>query len=455
MDLETAPRKELIALIETQQQRITQLEERIKQLERKLPPDLPFHPKPSIKLKKNQPRKQRDRGFARKSDTPTHITKHAYSACPDCGGKLYQGWMKTSRQVIDIPLVPAAITEHQVFEHWCSHCHKKVSPRVDLSHQVLGNHRVSLRLMSYIATLRETHRQPVDQIQDHLRTFYQLDLSLGEITEICHTVAQQQLPVYDNLETAIRSSPVVHGDETGWREDGINGYIWNFNTPQIQYLTYRKTRGQVVVKEVIGDEFEGVLVSDFYGSYNIHLGYHQRCWVHLLRDIDKLVEQYPQHKTLKHWAKCVKTFYHEAKAYPGPDPYRYPDPRAQKQQRFRDQARFRDQLLKLCLPYLSEDVPMKTLCQRIDKFQDELFVFISHSGVPSSNNSAERALRHSVISRKISGGTRSAKGSQTKFTLASVFGTWKLQHKNPFQECLKLLTAASTGQPLPAIVPRV
>ncbi|MBU1256317.1 transposase, partial [Patescibacteria group bacterium] len=69
-----------------------------------------------------------------------------------------------------------------------------------------------------------------------------------------------------------------------------------------------------------------------------------------------------------------------------------------------------------------------------------LFVFVLNKDIPATNNSAERALRHSVIARKISGGTRSAKGSKTKEVLSSLFGTWDTKGLNPLKECGKLLT---------------
>lgn len=136
--------------------------------------------------------------------------------------------------MIDIPLSPATVTEHQVFAHWCSHCRKRVFPRLHLAPLVLGHHRLSLKLMSYIATLREQERKPFAEIQNHLRLFYRLQLSLGEIIEVCHEVAARSQPVYQKLRQILQDSPVVHGDETGWRENGINGYVWNFNTPQVK-----------------------------------------------------------------------------------------------------------------------------------------------------------------------------------------------------------------------------
>ena len=81
----------------------------------------------------------------------------------------------------------------------------------------------------------------------------------------------------ERLEQEIRASGVVHGDETGWRENGRNGYLWSFSTPKVRYLLYRPSRGGAVVEEVLGEEFDGVLVSDFYGAYNVYQGPHQRC----------------------------------------------------------------------------------------------------------------------------------------------------------------------------------
>ena len=69
----------------------------------------------------------------------------------------------------------------------------------------------------------------------------------------------------------------------------------------------------------------------------------------------------------------------------------------------------------------------------------ELFVFVAEPAVPSDNNAAERSLRHLVVSRKISGGTRSERGTDSKMTLASLFGTWRVQGLNPLTACRQLL----------------
>ena len=97
-------------------------------------------------------------------------------------------------------------------------------------------------------------------------------------------------------------------------------------------------------------------------------------------------------------------------------------------------------LLALCRPFLEDPVAVQAqLCRRIERHIKELFVFVSHPQTPSDNNAAERSLRHLVVSRKISGGTRSGPGSDSKMTLASLFGTWRAKGLNPFLETRRLL----------------
>ena len=250
---------------------------------------------------------------------------------------------------------------------------------------------------------------------------------------------------YGRLRQEIRASPVVYGDETGWREDGHNGCLWSFSTPKVRYFLYRPGWSQAVEEEVLGDEFEGVLVSDFYGAYNVYQGPHQRCWTHLLRDIHQLNEQYPQHQDLTRWSQQVREVYDHAQAYPGPEPG-LPET-VQRAQRVKQQQQYQRQLWAICKPYLPGDTPMRVLCQRVERFLPELFTFVAEPLASADNNAAERSLRPTVVSRKISGGTRSPEGSNTKSVLASLFGTWRLRDRNPYQALNSIL-----AQPLLAPV---
>ena len=128
--------------------------------------------------------------------------------------------------------------------------------------------------------------------QWYLDTVHGLRLSLGAIVDATPRVARKAQAELTGILERIRGSPVVHADETGWREDGHNGYVWTFSTPTERYFL-RRGRGQAVVDEVLGDQFAGVLVSDFYAAYHHYDGPKQRCWAHLLRDIHDLRALYP------------------------------------------------------------------------------------------------------------------------------------------------------------------
>ena len=155
-----------------------------------------------------------------------------------------------------------------------------------------------------------------------------------------------------------------------------------------------------MVDEALSDAFSGVLVSDFYAAYHHYDGPKQRCWAHLLRDIHDLRTRYPDATPLARWADAVHGIYDRAKA---------------------------------CTH------PQAKLCRRIERHIKELFVFVAEPDVSADNNAAERSRRHLFISRKISGGTRSEQGTQSKMTLASLFGTWRAQGLNPLAACRQLL----------------
>ena len=138
------------------------------------------------------------------------------------------------------------------------------------------------------------------------------------------------------------------------------------------------------------------------------------------------------------WAQQVREVYDQAQAYPGPDPG-LPET-VRQSQRVKQQQQFQEQLWSICQPYLGSDAPMRVLCQRVERFLPELFTFVAEPRASADNNAAERSLRPTVVSRKISGGTRSPEGSNTKSVLASLFGTWRLRGRNPYQALNSILS---------------
>ncbi len=434
LDLTTASREALLVTIVEQQATIAHLQQRVSALEARLntggSPGMPGNKPPSTRrAPRKAVRKGRPHGFARMRMAPTERVEHALEVCPECGASLCGGWVQRTREVIEVPVAPVQVTEHVLVARVCPVCKRRRVPKVALGGVVVGKQRLGVNVVSLIVTLREAGRLPLRTVQWYLETVHQLHLSVGGIVQVIHGAAQRAKPAVVEIVERIRASPVVHADETGWRQDGANGYVWTFSTPTEQYFL-RRGRGKGVVDEVLDDSFSGVLVSDFYAAYHHYPGLKQRCWAHLLRDIHDMKALYPKDAGLAHWAANVHQVYADAKALVSSEAW----------QRRRAQLRLEGRLLALCRPFLNDPLALQAkLCRRIERFIKELFVFVADPAVPADNNTAERSLRHLVTSRKISGGTRSQQGTNSKMALLSLFGSWRARGLNPLLQCRQLL----------------
>jgi hypothetical protein len=387
--------------------------------------------------REQRPRRKRAQNRARHRMTSTTQVVHALIRCPECAAPLTGGTVKRTREVIEVPEPTLVVTEHVYLERRCPRCGKRCVPPPALGGIVTGRSRLGNRLVSLIAVLREQARLPIATIQTLLQTLYGLDLSVGAVVGAGQRVATAGKPALAELTTAIRASPVVHADETGWREDGHNGYVWTFSTPE-RRLFVRDTREKRVLTETLGEAFGGVLVSDFYGGYTGYDGLHQYCWAHLLRDIHDLTSAHPADTRIQGWAVQVQTGFAQLQGVLTADAAT----------RARVAQQVRTALSACCAPWLptAAHAPAppvlpahRRLCQRITTYLPELLTCLTEHGVPPTNNAAERSLRPVVIARKISGGTRSELGTMTKMALASLFGTWRLQGINSFAACQELL----------------
>jgi hypothetical protein len=244
------------------------------------------------------------------------------------------------------------------------------------------------------------------------------------------------------LHERVRRSAIVHGDETVWRESGQNGYIWCFCTPEGErYYEYDRSRAAAVAKRILGSLFKGVLVTDFYCAYNDISCEHQRCWAHLLRDLHELKEVHKDNQEVLEWAQEVRKLYDMGKGLlHGPSPPTH-------QQREALYVELVEGARIVGQRYASANLhrahPCHTLCKRLLLHLDALFQFVLVPGLSADNNLAERSVRPLVVMRKVSGGSQSPRGSATRMTLASLFGTWRAKGLNPFSECLALLSQSA------------
>ena len=182
----------------------------------------------------------------------------------------------------------------------------------------VGQGRIGVRLVGVIAYLRTRLRLPYREIQEYLRTMHGIEISAGELVAVLQQMKRELEPALRALRREVRASPILHADETGWREDGRNGYIWTLSTPGpkgTRYYEYDRSRASKVVERLLGKEFYGVLVTDFYAAYNVYLGRHQRCWAHLLRDLHRLQEEHSHEDEVLRWVQGVRALYDDAQAW--------------------------------------------------------------------------------------------------------------------------------------------
>jgi transposase len=442
---------------------------RIAELEARPPAAPPAWVKANATARPPKPRRRRaaEHNHGRRREEPTQIVAHRPERCPQCQGRLSGVQVARRRQVIELPPPPAVrVTEHQVYRGWCSYCRAwRVAP-LDLQGQVLGRGRLGVGIASLVAHLRLELRLPLRTIQRYLADRHGLRVSVGELVDLLRRVAAAGQQAYGRLRAQVQTSAVVQADETGWRENGRNGYIWYAGTPTgACYFAYHHSRAGQVINDLLGEDFGGVLGSDFYAAYNdTPGGRHQRCWVHLLRDLHTVKEAHPllavvaaaappgaiqQALEVHVWAQAVRAVYDRAHAgcqsWQAREAAGRAPPTPQQRQQAADAATA--ELVALGEQFAQQPThPCHALAQRLLRHQDELFTFLRVAGVPPDNNAAERALRPLVVCRKISGGSRSPQGSQTRMVLTSLFQTWLAQGHNPLLACRQLLQS-----PLPQV----
>ena len=445
MAVEGLPREELLPLVLAQRGVIADLQKRVAELENQLGLGGSDRPAASGRAAraKGAPRDRKPRacGFSRRRETPTHVVDHVPDFCPDCGRALSGGGPGGRRQIIDIAPSPATITEHVLHDRWCGACKKRVRAQADFSGLAHGKRRIGCNLAAWIASLHIGGRVPLRAIQSLIARMHSVHVSLGEMADLLALIAGQGEAALEAIKEEVRSADCLHADETGWRENGEYRCLWSLSSETARWIHIDERRTAEVAAMLVGPDFSGTLVTDFYAAYNKIPGRHQRCWPHFQRALEKLRLHPLADESVGEWIDAVLCVWRKGREYRAFCLGR-PLFGAGVFERRRRRRELEDELYALAEPLLEADssvAPQATLARRVGLFLSELFTFVEFPEVPDDNNAAERAVRPAVIIRKVCGGTRSAKGTRTKAALMSLFGTWKVQGKDPIQECRAIL----------------
>jgi transposase len=359
--------------------------------------------------------------------------------CLECGGKLKEnkGWRP--RTVIDMDPVTVKKILYRTSRKKCTQCghlFQGKAPSV-LPKSLFGN-----ELLTHIAIQHYIYGIPLGRLEA------QLGLGLGSMIGALHRLRQLFRNVPERLIKEYRLAPVKHADETGWRNDGHSGFSWLFCTENISIFRFRNTRSSKVPLEVLGTQrLPGVLVVDRYRGYNRAPVPLQYCYAHLLREVQDLEKEFPDHEEVNSFVSTLIPLLVQAMRLRSQDI---------SDRMFSRQAR----ALKGNILEVVKSSAKHPGIQRIqDIFRNNahrLYHWAENRHVPAENNFVERELRPTVIARKVSFGSQSEEGAKTREVLMTVLHTLKKRTPNftaQFKSALDWLSTDPSLDPYQLLFP--
>jgi len=250
----------------------------------------------------------------------------------------------------------------------------------------------------------------------------------------------------DQILEAIRLSPQIHADETGWKVNGLGHWLWAFVNKRLAYYKIDKSRGSKVPKKILTKDYGGTLIVDFYSAYNKLPGKKQRCIVHLLREMHRVYEKEQSSHTFLKYHKELKRIIDDALRL---KEKRKLFPKITFERRVK---RIKERLfLWSCRGYRNKH--LNRLSKRFLKHWLHLVTFLENPEIPFSNNLAERMILPNVILRNRSYQNRSSKGAKAHEVLMSLIQTLRLQNESPVEWLKRAYLAHRQGNLAPILTP--
>lgn len=368
-------------------------------------------------------------GHGRHTPTPDEVVAvPAADTCPDCGGELQPG-AERSRTVLDAEPLKVTVRRHDFKHQRCRACQRYHDPVIP---GVLPKAKLTNQLLGIMAFEHYYYGVPLSQLAS--RT----GIAEGTLFNAMHQLADLLKLVPARLQSVMRQSPCLHADETPWRTDGANGYAWFFGNQDTSIFSFGTTRAGSVVTEVLGHQpLPGVLVVDRYAGYNVSPCARQYCYAHLLRDLQDLAKEFPSSDEVVTFVARLAPLLAEAMHLPG-KPLSDAD--------YYAQAASLKQHIQKVIQHSARHMAVQNYQNIFREHQSRLYHWVTDRRVPPDNNFAERAVRRTVIARKISFGSQSRQGAKTREILMTVLHTLAKRHTHP-TDILKLALDTLVSNP--------
>jgi len=431
------------AQIEAQSARIEELTRRIAELEAKpgQPPKTPDNSStpPSQARKPNRAERRaatkrigRPGVFRTLASSPDRIVETVAECCPHCNHALSAADQPGFHAYdhVELPPLRPVITRIHRHRGVCPSCRRGFS--APAPEGMAPGSPFGPDLTALILHLHVSQAIGFERLVRLLDEVFAIRISEGAIAKM---LARAQTPLAASaaiIAAQVRASPVVASDETSARVDGKNWWQWVLLSSTAVHHLIADSRGAVVLTDFLGDAKPDVWVADRYAAQAGHGNERQLCLAHLLRDA-----QYAIDSGDTGFAPGFYKLLQRAVAIG----HRRPDLKDTTLAQYR--ANLDRRLDKLLATNPTTEVGQK-LARGIRKCRGDLFVFVTHRDVPATNNQCERALRPSVIFRKVTGGFRSQWGARTYADALSVIATGRLHGRS----ALQALRDALAGRPI-------
>ncbi|MBW4511506.1 MAG: IS66 family transposase [Scytonematopsis contorta HA4267-MV1] len=390
------------------------------------------------------------------------ILDHHPKTCSCCGEKLSGEDANPYRhQVVDIPIVKPVVVEYRLHQLVCDNC--GTSTRATLP-QGVNKSGYEASVVALVAVLSGVYRHSQRMVQSAMSEVFGIPMSLGTVNKLRLEASSALSSIVAEAKIYIQNSPIVGADETHFVQGNVDGcnekksqaWLWVAVTPLVTFFQITLSRCSESARNLLGEDFGGILNSDRYASYNwVGLEQRQLCWAHLKREFIKISERPGISKEIG--SALVK----------------------QQEKLFELWHRVRDGTLKRCEFQLlvqpvrnsiksslqeaadyeigsKEKTPLaKTVrtCRQILKVEQALWLFVTVEGVEPTNNAAERAIRPAVIWRRTSFGSQTQAGSTFVARMLTVVTSLKSQRRNVLEFMTKAVNAARDNKPTPSLLP--
>ena len=380
-------------------------------------------------------------------DEITETELFTFSTCPHCGTSL--SVVKTIVRYMEdlLPLLQwkkalKRVTKMLITTGYCQMCKKRVSPhRIAPQPVVLGE---NIKQFATFATI--ILRLSYAQVNDLLRTVADLAVSDGELDNILYAQADTLRSEYEQMKIRLNSEPANHYDETSWNvQKGSHGnYAWvkASSTTSEALLLMGRSRGKGNLDNLKGPP-EQTGITDDYGAYRNAFRVHALCWAHPHRKFRDLTQA--EYLTDSQRRRAIATYQAFAQLYQAVRQCCVAE--FNEEQRREVLPALEAEFETIWKPHPDDPHKLSTLKESLRKNQSCYFVCVTTRGVPADNNKAERTLRHLVLKRKNSYGSKSQKGADASSILYSVLlSLWRTSKNRFFQEYQNLLEQTKTLQ---------